>query len=31
MHSAEIRCMLQRLVVQGLIEGDVLSWEAALR
>ena len=28
MHRAEIRHMLQRLGVQGLIEGDVLSWEA---
>ena len=28
MHRAEILHMLQRLGVQGLIEGDVLSWEA---
>ena len=28
MHRAEILHMLQRLAVQGLIEGDVLSWEA---
>jgi uncharacterized damage-inducible protein DinB len=27
MHRAEILHMLQRLGVQGLIEGDVLSWE----
>lgn len=31
MHRAEILHMLQRLGVQGLIEGDVLSWEATLR
>jgi uncharacterized damage-inducible protein DinB len=30
MHRAEILHMLQRLGVQGLIEGDVLSWEASL-
>ena len=28
MHRAEILHMLDRLGVQGLIEGDVLSWEA---
>ncbi len=28
MHRAEIRHMLQRLGIQGLIEGDVLNWEA---
>ncbi|MBI5029882.1 MAG: DinB family protein [Chloroflexi bacterium] len=28
MHRAEILHMLQRLGIQGLIEGDVLSWEA---
>ncbi len=31
MHRAEILHMLQRLGIQGLIEGDVLSWEATLR
>jgi uncharacterized damage-inducible protein DinB len=31
MHRAEVLHMLQRLGVQGLIEGDVLSWEATLR
>ena len=31
MHRAEILHMLERLGVQGLIEGDVLSWEAAVR
>jgi uncharacterized damage-inducible protein DinB len=31
MHRAELLHMLQRLGVQGLIEGDVLSWEASLR
>jgi uncharacterized damage-inducible protein DinB len=31
MHRAEMLHMLQRLGVQDLIEGDVLSWEAALR
>jgi uncharacterized damage-inducible protein DinB len=30
MHRAEILHMLQRLGVQDLIEGDVLSWEATL-
>ena len=30
MHRAEILHMFQRLEIQGLIEGDVLSWEAAL-
>jgi len=30
MHRAEILHMLQRLGMQGLIEGDVLSWEATL-
>jgi uncharacterized damage-inducible protein DinB len=30
MHRAEIFHMLQRLGIQGIIEGDVLSWEAAL-
>ncbi len=31
MHRAEILHMFQRLEIQGLIEGDVLSWEASLR
>jgi uncharacterized damage-inducible protein DinB len=31
MHRAEILHMLERLGIQGLIEGDVLSWEAALK
>ena len=31
MHRAEILHMLQRLGMPGLIEGDVLSWEATLR
>jgi uncharacterized damage-inducible protein DinB len=31
MHRAELLHMLQRLGVQGLIEGDVLGWEATLR
>ncbi len=31
MHRAEILHMLDRLGVQGLIEGDVLSWEATHR
>jgi uncharacterized damage-inducible protein DinB len=31
MHRAEILHMLERLGVQGLIEGDVLSWEAGLK
>ena len=31
MHRAELFHMLERLGVQGLIEGDVLSWEASLR
>jgi uncharacterized damage-inducible protein DinB len=30
MHRAEIFHMLQRLGVPGVIEGDVLSWEAML-
>ncbi len=30
MHRAEIFHMLQRLGVQGVIEGDILSWEATL-
>ncbi len=30
MHRAEIFHMLQRLGVKGVIEGDVLSWEATL-
>ena len=30
MHRAEILHMFQRLEIQGLIEGDVLSWEASL-
>ena len=30
MHRAEMLHMLQRLRIQGLIEGDVLSWEATL-
>ncbi len=30
MHRAEILHMLQRLGIQGLIEGDILSWEATL-
>jgi uncharacterized damage-inducible protein DinB len=31
MHRAELLHMLQRLGIQSLIEGDVLSWEANLR
>jgi uncharacterized damage-inducible protein DinB len=31
MHRAEILHMLERLGIQGLVEGDVLSWEAAQR
>ncbi len=30
MHRSEVFHMLQRLGVQGVIEGDVLSWEATL-
>jgi len=30
MHRAEILHIYQRLEIQGLIEGDVLSWEASL-
>jgi hypothetical protein len=31
MHRGEILHMLERLGIQGLIEGDVLSWEATLK
>lgn len=31
MHRAEILHMLERLGIEDLIEGDVLSWEASLR
>jgi uncharacterized damage-inducible protein DinB len=30
MHRAEILHMLERLGIQGLVEGDVLSWEATV-